>query len=184
VVLRVLTSVVAFYSTSLLQSHCASGPDMWPQGSCTLYRRGTLARNSQLWCWWLDKCHVTSPRNITPMRDIVWVDGSPSIVAALLCCGIRSPHIVAYPLRMSGRSASYYHHHVASMSYTHLMTVIHYVWPVTYAFNALPAPRTWRDHDGSDVRCLRNARTRPGAESNWARGGSEALPHQEVGLEP
>jgi hypothetical protein len=82
-----------------------------------------------------------SSRNIAPMRDIVRVDGSPSIVAALLCCGIRSPsivaallccgirspHIVAYPLRMSGRSASYYHHHVASMSYTHLMTVIHYV---------------------------------------------------------
>jgi hypothetical protein len=33
--LRVLTPNVAFYSTRLLRSHCAPGPDMWPQGSCT-----------------------------------------------------------------------------------------------------------------------------------------------------
>jgi hypothetical protein len=47
VALRVLTPTVVFYSTRLLRSHCASGPDRWPQGGCTLYRRGTLARNSQ-----------------------------------------------------------------------------------------------------------------------------------------
>jgi hypothetical protein len=29
-VLRVLTSVVAFYSTSLLHLHCTPGPDRWP----------------------------------------------------------------------------------------------------------------------------------------------------------
>jgi hypothetical protein len=45
--LRVLMPTVAFYSTRLLRSHCTPGPDWWPQGSCTLCRRGTLARNSQ-----------------------------------------------------------------------------------------------------------------------------------------
>jgi hypothetical protein len=70
------------------------------------------------------------------------------------------------------------------MSCTHLMPAIRCVWPVTYAFNALPAPHAWRGHDGPDVRRLGNARVRPGAESHWARGGSGALPHQEVGLEP
>jgi hypothetical protein len=72
----------------------------------------------------------------------------------------------------------------ASMSCTHLMPAIRCVWPVTYAFNALPAPHAWRGHDGPDVRRLGNARVRPGAESHWARGGSGALSHQEVGLEP
>jgi hypothetical protein len=47
VALRVLTPDVAFYSTRLLRSQCAPGPDRWPQGGCTLYRRGTLARSSQ-----------------------------------------------------------------------------------------------------------------------------------------
>jgi hypothetical protein len=47
VALRVLTPVVAFYSTRLLRSHYAPGPDRWPKGGCTLYRRGTIARNSQ-----------------------------------------------------------------------------------------------------------------------------------------
>jgi hypothetical protein len=47
VALRVLTPVVAFYSTRLLRSHCAPEPDRWPQGGCTLCRRSTLDRNSQ-----------------------------------------------------------------------------------------------------------------------------------------
>jgi hypothetical protein len=106
--LRVLTPVVAFYSKRLLRSHCAPGPDRWPQGSCNLCRRGTLAKNSQWWYWWPDECHVTSSCHIAPMRDIVRVDGSPSTVAALLHRGVRSPHTVACPLHMSGRSAPYY----------------------------------------------------------------------------
>jgi hypothetical protein len=118
------------------------------------------------------------------MHDIVRVDGSPGTVAALPHRGVRSPHTVACMLHMSGRSVPYCRCPVASMSYTHLMHVIRYVWPVTYTFNALLAPRAWRGHDGPDVRRLGNARAHPGAESYWARGGSRALPHQEAGLEP
>jgi hypothetical protein len=47
VTLRVLTPVVPFYNTRLLWSHCTPGPDRWPQGGCTIYCRGTLARNSK-----------------------------------------------------------------------------------------------------------------------------------------
>jgi hypothetical protein len=47
VALRVLTPIVTLYSTRLLQPHCALRPDRWPQGGCTLYRRGNLARNRQ-----------------------------------------------------------------------------------------------------------------------------------------
>jgi hypothetical protein len=118
------------------------------------------------------------------MRDMVRLDGSPGTVAALLRHGVRSPRIVACPLRMSDKLASYYHRHAALMSCTHLMPDIRCVWPVTYAFNALHALRAWRGHDGPDVRCLGNARVRPRAKSHWARGGSRALPHQEAGLEP
>jgi hypothetical protein len=118
------------------------------------------------------------------MRDIVWVDGSPCTVAALLRHGIRSPRTVACPLHMSSKSVPYCHRPTVSMSCTHLMPAIHYVWPVTYAFNALPGPWAWRGHDEPDVRRLENARARPEAESHWARGGSGALLHQEAGLEP
>jgi hypothetical protein len=72
------------------------------------------------------------------MRNMVRVDGSPGTVAALLCRGARSHHTVACPLRMSYRSASYYHRLAASISFMHLMHVIHCVWPITYIFNALP----------------------------------------------
>jgi hypothetical protein len=100
------------------------------------------------------------------MRDIVSVDGLSGIVAALLHRGIRSPRIVACPLCMFDRSASYCRRPVAYMSSTHLMSFIRYVWSVTYAFNVLLAPRAWRDHDGPDVRRLENTRVRPGAESH------------------
>jgi hypothetical protein len=118
-----------------------------------------------------------------PIHDIVQVDGSPGTIAALLRHGVRSPHIVACPLCMSGRSAPYCRRPAASISRTHLMPAIRRVWPVTYAFNVLPAPRAWRGHDESDVRCLGNARARLRAESHWARDGSEALPYLEAGLE-
>jgi hypothetical protein len=122
--------------------------------------------------------------HITPMRDIVRIDGSPGTVVALLCRGVRSPRTIACPLHMSGRSVPYYHRPTVSMYCKHLMLAIHRVWPVTYGFNALPALRAWRGHDEPDVRHLGNARPCSGAESHWARGGSGALPHQEVGLEP
>jgi hypothetical protein len=118
------------------------------------------------------------------MHDIVWVDGSSGTVAALLLRGVRSPHTIACLLHMSGMSAPYCHRPIMSISCTHLMPAIRYVWPVTYAFNALPAPRSWRGHDGPDVRRLGNTQVRPGAKSHWARGSSGTLQHQEVGLEP
>jgi hypothetical protein len=126
----------------------------------------------------MSSCHIA------PMRDMVWVDGSPGTVVALLRCGIRSPYTVAYPLHMSSRSVLYCHRPAASMSCMHLMPAIRCVWPITYAFNALPASRAWRGHDGPVVKRLGNARVCPGAESHWARGGSGARPHQEAGLEP
>jgi hypothetical protein len=118
------------------------------------------------------------------MRDIVLIDGSPGTLVALLRCGIRSPRTVVCPLHMSNRYTPYCHRPATSMSCTHLMPVMRCVWPVTYAFNALSAPRARRGHDEPDVRRLRNARARLGAEGHWARGGSGALPHQEAGLEP
>jgi hypothetical protein len=75
------------------------------------------------------------------MRDIMRVDGSSSTVAALLRSGVRSPRTVACLLRMSNRSVLYCHRPAASMSYMHLISAIRCVWLVTYAFNALPAPR-------------------------------------------
>jgi hypothetical protein len=116
------------------------------------------------------------------MRDIVRVDGSSSTLADLLRRGVRSPRTVAYPWRMSNRSVTYCHRTAASMFCTHLMSTIHYVWPVTYVFNALPASRAWRGHDEPHVRRLGNARARPRPESHWARGSSGALSHQEAGL--
>jgi hypothetical protein len=95
------------------------------------------------------------------MHDIVWADGSPVTVAALLHLGFRSPHVVACPLRMSGRSAPYCRRPTTSISCMYLMPVIRYVWPVTYAFNALPAPLAWRGHNEPDVKHLGNARARP-----------------------
>jgi hypothetical protein len=71
-----------------------------------------------------------------------------------------------------------------SMSCTHLMSDIRCIWHVTYAFNALPAPRAWRGHDGPDVRHLLSAWVDPGAESHWARGGFGAFPYEEASLEP
>jgi hypothetical protein len=118
------------------------------------------------------------------MRDIAWVDGSPGTVATLLHRGIRSPRTVACPLCMLNKSALYCHRAAASMSCTHLIYATRCVWHVTYAFNALPAPRIWRVHDEPDVRHLGNARACPRVESHWARGVFGALPHHEVGLEP
>jgi hypothetical protein len=118
------------------------------------------------------------------MRDTVRVDGSSGIVAALLRRGIRSPYTVACSLCMSSTSAPYCRRPVASMSCTYLMSNIRCVWPITYVINALFVPRARRGHDGPDVRSLGNARVCSGGESHWARGGSEALPHQEAGLEP
>jgi hypothetical protein len=141
VALSVLAPAVAFYSTRLLRSHCVPGPDRWPQGSWILYHGGTLARNIQWWCWCPDECHVTSLHQITPMCDIIWVDGSPGIVAALLRHGIRSPRAVACLLCMSSRSVPYCHRPTTLISCTPLMPAIRCVWPVTYAFNALPTAR-------------------------------------------
>jgi hypothetical protein len=45
-------------------------------------------------------------------------------------------------------------------------------------------PACLRGHDETDVKRLENARGCPRAESHWARDGSGALLHQEVGLEP
>jgi hypothetical protein len=118
------------------------------------------------------------------MRDIIWVDGSPGTVAALLRHGIRSPRTVACPLCMSGRPAPYCRLPAVLMSCTHLMPTIRCVWPVTYTFNALPTLRAWQGHDGPDVRRLENARARPRVKSQWACGGSGALSHQEMSLEP
>jgi hypothetical protein len=118
------------------------------------------------------------------MRDIVWVDGSPGTIAALLRRDVRSPRTVACSLHMSSRSASYCRRPTASMSCTHLILPIHCVWPITYTFNVMPIPRAWRGHDEHNVRHLGNARAHPGVESHWARGGSGALPRQEAGLEP
>jgi hypothetical protein len=101
------------------------------------------------------------------MRDIVRVDGSPGTVAALLRCG-RSPRTVACLLHLSHRSAPYCRRPAASMSCTYLMPVIHCVWPVTYAFNALHAPRAWRGHDEPDVRRLGNTRAHPRATGHVA----------------
>jgi hypothetical protein len=117
------------------------------------------------------------------MRDIVRVDGLSGTVAALLCCGVRSPCTVACPLRMSDRYASYCRLPTTLISCTYLMPVIRCVWPVTYAFNVPPAPCAWWGHDEPDARRLGNARARPGAESHWAHGGSRALLHQVVCLE-
>jgi hypothetical protein len=124
------------------------------------------------------------------MRDIVRVNGSPNTVAALLCHGISSPHTVACPLRMSSRSTPYCHRPAASTSCMHLMPVIHCIWPVTYTFNALPAPHVWRGHDEPDVRRLGKAWTWPGAEGHrgtWElrsppipRGGSRATRHVAI----
>jgi hypothetical protein len=100
------------------------------------------------------------------MHDIVRIDRSLGTVAALLRRGVRSPHTVACPLRMSGRYVPYYRRPAMSMSCTHLEPTIRCVWPVTYVFNALPAPHAWRGHDGHDVRRLGNAWVRPGAESH------------------
>jgi hypothetical protein len=61
------------------------------------------------------------------MRDIVRVDGSPGTVLALLRRDVRSHHTVACPLRMSSRSAAYYHRPTTSMSCTHLMCCLHRV---------------------------------------------------------
>jgi hypothetical protein len=177
VALRVLMPDVFFYSTRLMRSHCNLEPDRWPQDGCPIYRRGTLARNNQWWCWWPDECHITSLCHIVSMHNIVRVNGPPGTVAALLRCGVRSPRTVACPLRMSGRFVSYCRRLAASMSCMYLMSVIRCVWPVTYIFNALPAPRSWRGHDEPGVRRLGNARAHPRAESHWARGGSGAFPH-------
>jgi hypothetical protein len=57
------------------------------------------------------------------------------------------------------------------------MPTIHYVWPVTYAFNMLSAPHAWRGHDEPDVGRLGNAQARPGGEGHWTHGGSGALLH-------
>jgi hypothetical protein len=122
-------------------------------------------------------CHIAL------MRDIVWVDGSPGTVAALLHCGVSSPRIVACPLRLSSRSVPYYRRPTASIFCTYLMSVIRCVWRIIYTFNALSAPRDWRGQDEPDVRRLGNARARSGVEGQ-ACGGSGALPHQEAGLEP
>jgi hypothetical protein len=73
------------------------------------------------------------------MHGIVWVNGLLVTVADLLRRGVMSPRIVACPLRMSGRCTPYYRRPTASTSCTHLMPTICCVWPVTYAFNALPA---------------------------------------------
>jgi hypothetical protein len=118
------------------------------------------------------------------MRDIVRVDGLPDTVAASLRHGVRSPRIVACPLRMSNKSAPYCHRHAALMSYMHLMPAIRCVWLVTYVFNVLFAPRAWRGHNEPDVRRLRNARARPWVEGHWTRVDFGALPHREAGLEP
>jgi hypothetical protein len=75
------------------------------------------------------------------MHDIDRVDGASDTVVALLHRGVRSSRTVACQLRMSGRSTSYYHRHASSMSCTHLIPVIRCVWPITYTFNVLPAPR-------------------------------------------
>jgi hypothetical protein len=124
-----------------------------------------------------------SHRPATSHPCAIWF-GSPDTVAALLRRDVRSHHIVAYPLRTSGRSASFCRCLATPISCMHLMPAIRCVWSVTYTFNALPAPCAWRGHDGPDVRRLGNARVRPGAESHWTRDSSGALPHQEVGLEP
>jgi hypothetical protein len=100
------------------------------------------------------------------MCDIAWVDGSPGTVAALLRRDVRSPHTIACPLHMSGRSAPYCHRPIVSMSYMHLMPVIRYVWSVTYVFNVMHAPRAWQGHNESDVKRLGNARARLGVESH------------------
>jgi hypothetical protein len=73
------------------------------------------------------------------MCGIVRVDESPGTVAALMRRGVRSPHIVACPLRMPDRSAPYYCRPAASTSCSHLMSVICCVCPITYVFNAMPA---------------------------------------------
>jgi hypothetical protein len=117
------------------------------------------------------------------MHNIVRVDGLSGTVAALLCCGVRSPCTVACRLRMSDRSASYCCLPTTLISCTYLMPVIRCVWPVTYAFNAPPAPCARWGHDEPDARHLGNARARPGAASHWAHGGSGALLHQVVCLE-
>jgi hypothetical protein len=117
------------------------------------------------------------------MCDIVRVDRSSGTVAALLLHGVRSPRIVACSLHISGRSTPYYRCPITSISCTHLMPAIRCVWPITYAFIALAAPRAWRGHDGPGVRRLGNARVRLGVESHWACGGYGALPHQEAGTE-
>jgi hypothetical protein len=63
-------------------------------------------------------CHIVPMRDIV---DIVRVDGSPGTVAASLHYGVRPPCNFACPLRVTSRSALYYHHPNASMSYTHVM---------------------------------------------------------------
>jgi hypothetical protein len=121
-----------------------------------------------------------SHRPATSHPCAIWF-GSPDTVAALLRRDVRSHHIVAYPLRTSGRSASFCRCLATPISCMHLMPAIRCVWPVTYTFNALPAPCAWRGHDGPDVRRLGNARVRPGAESHWTRGGgSGATGHVPV----
>jgi hypothetical protein len=113
------------------------------------------------------------------MRIIVRVDGSSGTVVA-----VRSPHTVAYLLRLSTRSMMYCRHPAASMSFTHLMPDIRCVWPVTYTFNVLPAPRAWRGHNEPGVKHLGNTWARSEVKGHRAHGGSGALLHQEVGLEP
>jgi hypothetical protein len=128
------------------------------------------------------------------MHNMVRVDGSPDTVAALLCRGARSHHIVACPLRMSCKSASYCHRPAASISCMHLMPVIRCVWPITYIFNALPTRvpcevmmglmlgilRThgyaWGPRSLGHVAALDPSHTRRQVWSHMTHSGTRALP--------
>jgi hypothetical protein len=92
-----------------------------------------------------DQMNAMSYRSATSRSCMVWhqVDGSPGIVAASLHRGVESSCTVAYLLRVFSRSAPYYCRPAMSLSCAHLMLVIHRVWLVLYAFNALLAPRAW-----------------------------------------
>jgi hypothetical protein len=86
-----------------------------------------------------------SYRSSTSCPCVVWcrIHGSPNTVAALLHNGVESPYIVAYPLRVTSRSAPYYRCPTISMSCMLLMLVTRHIYLVLYAFNTLPAPCAW-----------------------------------------
>jgi hypothetical protein len=87
-------------------------------------------------------CHIAPPHHAharySPDRWVTWYYSG----FAALWRQVTSH--CACPLHMPGRSTLHCRRPALSMCCMHLMPAIRCVWLVTYAFNALPAPRAWQ----------------------------------------